>query len=129
ILADLGILFCLCVAARFRRVVRIKSALPCILMLLTAPVGMYFATAGTEDWVNEADISSGFSAEDLADCRIDPRWHFDSLTSPLVSGNEYNAELSRSTMYSSITNSAYSELYYDILMTPIRINNRVAVLT
>ncbi len=129
ILAELGILFCLCMIARFRKVMRIKSALPCILMLLTAPVGMYFTTAGTEDWVNEADISSGFSSEDLADCRIDPRWHFDSLTSPLVSGNEYNAGLTRSTMYSSITNSAYSELYYDILMTPIRINNRVAVLT
>ena len=32
-------------------------------------------------------------------------------------------------MYSSVTNGEYSELYYDILMTPVRINNRVALLT
>src|SRR5699024_1313733 len=61
IMAELGILFCLCVTARFRRVVRIKSVLPCILMLLTAPVGMYFTTAGREDWVYETGISAGFS--------------------------------------------------------------------
>ena len=32
-------------------------------------------------------------------------------------------------MYSSVTNSAYSDLYYDVLNTPIRINNRIALLT
>ena len=37
--------------------------------------------------------------------------------------------MTRSTMYSSVTSQAYSSLYYDTLMTPIRINNRVALLT
>ena len=32
-------------------------------------------------------------------------------------------------MYSSVTSQAYSSLYYDTLMTPVRINNRVAILT
>lgn len=139
IMADLAILFCLCAAARSRHISRpehcIRSSgcritpLVCSVLLLIAPVGMYFTTAGTEGWVKKRDIETGLSSEELADCRMDPRWHFDSLVSPLVSGNELNTGLLRSTMYSSITNAAYSELYYDILMTPIRINNRVAVLT
>ena len=32
-------------------------------------------------------------------------------------------------MYSSVTNQAYSNVYYDYLQTPIRINNRVAIVT
>lgn len=57
---------------------------------------------------------------------MDPRYHFDSLAAPLASGNEtVTSEMTRSSMYSSVTNSAYSDLYYDILMTPIGINNRV----
>lgn len=139
IMTDLAILFCLCAAARlgcrFRTEVPAPSArfrltpLLCSILLLIAPVGMYFTTAGTEDWVKGTDISAGFTSEQLEDYEMDSRWHFDSLTSPLVSGNEHNTGLTRSTMYSSVTNAAYSDLYYDILMTPIRINNRVALLT
>lgn len=139
VIADLAILFCLCTAIRLRNIFRpehhthspgcCKTALVCSILLLIAPVGMYFTTAGTEDWVKKSDISTGFTAEESADFEMDPRWHFDSLVSPLVSGNKHNTGLLRSTMYSSVTNAAYSELYYDILMTPIRINNRVAILT
>lgn len=55
---------------------------------------------------------------------------FDSLTEPLANGNRApEAKITRSSMYSSVTNSAYSDLYYDVLNTPIRINNRIALLT
>ena len=99
------------------------------LALLAAPIGLYLTTAGTEDWVKNEDISPGITAEESESVGMDPLYHFDSLLSPLVSGNELFPEITRSTMYSSITNQAYSDLYYDTLLTPIRINNRVALLT
>ena len=134
ILLELAILFCLCLAIRLRR----KYARPSFaaasgwltaVLLLISPVGMYLTTAGTEDWVEESEISPGFTADELSQVQFDPLYHFDSLLSPLVDGNELNTHLHRSTMYSSVTNGEYSELYYDILMTPVRINNRVALLT
>ena len=134
ILLELAILFCLCLAIRLRQ----KYARPSFVaasgwltavLLLISPVGMYLTTAGTEDWVKESEISPGYTADELDQVQFDPLYHFDSLLSPLVDGNELNTHLHRSTMYSSVTNGEYSELYYDILMTPVRINNRVALLT
>lgn len=134
ILLDLAILFCLCLAIRLRQ----KYARPSFaavsgwltaVLLLISPVGMYLTTAGSEDWVKESEISPGFTADELSQVQFDPLYHFDSLLSPLVDGNELNTFLHRSTMYSSVTNGEYSELYYDTLMTPVRINNRVALLT
>ena len=134
ILLDLAILSCLCLAIRSRR----KYARPSFsaasgwltaVLLLISPVGMYLTTAGTEDWVKESEISPGFTADELRQVQFDPLYHFDSLLRPLVDGNELNTSLHRSTMYSSVTNGEYSELYYDTLMTPVRINNRVALLT
>lgn len=134
ILLDLAILFCLCLAMRPRRkYVRpsftAASGWLTAVLLLISPVGMYLTTAGTENWVKEAKISPGFTADELRQVQFDPLYHFDSLLSPLVDGNELNTSLQRSTMYSSVTNGDYSELYYDTLMTPVRINNRVALLT
>ena len=75
--------------------------------------------------------SSEFPAlSESSELSMNPLYHFDSLTEPLANGNLLPApEMTRSSMYSSVTNSAYSDLYYDTLMTPIRINNRVALLT
>ncbi len=99
-------------------------------LLLLSPVGMYLTTAGTEDWVKRPDISPGFTSDGLKAADMDPLYHFDSLLSPLTNSNRLTkAGMSRSTMYSSVTSQAYSSLYYDTLMTPIRINNRVALLT
>ena len=140
IMAELGILFFLCILNSIwqkypyfgnRLTPYTKTVLKgcCVLFLLIAPTGMYIATASTEDWVKENDISPGFTSDELAQIHFDPLYHFDSLISPLVSGNELKTGQIRSTMYSSITNGKYSNLYYDTLMTPIRINNRVALLT
>ena len=113
--------------SKFRR---ISAAFCLLLLILTAPVGMFLTTAGTEDWVKKTEISAGFTSEELQAVNMDPLYHFDSLISPLVSGNELpKADVTRSTMYSSITNLLYSRLYYDTLLTPVRINNRVALLT
>lgn len=147
IMAELGILFCLCVFARLKASIRLAALLQhlrsayvfpwirqaaaplCILLLIIGPVGMYLTTAGTNDWVKQTELSAGFTGQELKDADLDPRWHYDSMLSPLNSANELNTGQIRSTMYSSVTNGEYSELYYDTLMTPIRINNRVALLT
>lgn len=101
-----------------------------VVLLLAAPVGMYLATARTEVWVYRSDIAPGLTSEELREVSMDPLYHFDSLLSPLISGNELpKAGMTRSTMYSSVTGQAYADLYYDTLLTPIRINNRVALLT
>lgn len=130
IMLELGILFCLCLAPRLWRKSRYTVAdWLTVIFLIISPIGMYLSTAGTEDWVKGTDVSPGFTADELKQAQFDPLYHFDSLLSPLVSGNELNTSQVRSTMYSSVTNGEYSELYYDTLMTPIRINNRVALLT
>lgn len=142
ILAEAGTLFLLVLLFRgFRRRARLRRTWQHIagksaalfltaLLLLISPVGMYLTTAGTEDWVRHSDIAQGFTAEELKAVRMDPLYHFDSLLSPLNSGNELpKADITRSTMYSSVTSQPYSRLYYDTLMTPIRINNRVALLS
>ena len=149
IMLELGILFCLCLASRlwgkYGSAARRKDASEqesavsgrlytaagwlTVILLIISPIGMYLSTADTEDWVKETDVSPGFTADELKQVQFDPLYHFDSLLSPLVSGNELNTSQLRSTMYSSVTNGEYSGLYYDTLMTPIRINNRVALLT
>lgn len=143
IIADALLLFCFVLMTRTARCksplrqaigqktgIRFAAATVSLLLLLSAPVGLYISTAGTEDWVKRTDISSGFTDKEFKNMSMDPLYHFDSLISPLVSGNELpKTGLPRSTMYSSVMNQAYSNLYYDILKTPVRINNRVALLT
>ena len=89
------------------------------LLILIAPVGMYITTARKENWVKKADVSAKETYTKLADIPMDPLYHFDSLTEPLANGNRApEAKITRSSMYSSVTNSAYSDLYYDVLNTP-----------
>lgn len=118
---------------RFWLLPRLDSLFFCRLLplvLLMAPVGLYLTTASTEEWVYSKEIDAGFTKDELKDIDMDPLYHFDSMTEPLISANELpKSGMTRSTMYSSITNQSYSSLYYDTLLTPIRINNRVALLT
>ncbi len=56
-------------------------------------------------------------------------YRFDSIYEPLATGNrDASAGRKKSTMYSSVTDEAYRKIYYDRLMTPVQINNRIAVL-
>lgn len=99
-------------------------------LVLVPPAGLYLTTASTEEWVYADETSPGFTPDELAEVSMDPLYHFDSMKEPLISSNELPVSgMTRSTMYSSVTNSGYSDLYYDTLMTPIRINNRIALLT
>lgn len=109
---------------------RLLAGTGAFLLLLAAPVGLYLTTSGTEDWVSADQVNTVLAAGQTEDLDLDPLYHFDSLTEPLATGNELiHPNMPRSTMYSSVMNQAYSSFYYDTLQTPIRINNRVALLT
>ena len=140
ILIELGILFLFCLIQRRKQNLILQMfknprifarvELLVYLLILIAPVGMYITTARKENWVKKADVSAKETYTKLAEIPMDPLYHFDSLTEPLANGNRApEAKITRSSMYSSVTNSAYSDLYYDVLNTPIRINNRIALLT
>lgn len=133
IMTDAGLLFFFCILHRYSFSSKyLKQGIHSftMILLLIPPLGLYVSTASGEDWTNSTQTSTGFLSEELQNMAFDPLYHFDSLIFPLSSGNELAVpEITRSTMYSSITNTAYSNLYYDTLLTPIRINNRVALLT
>lgn len=107
----------------------------CLLLLLAAPFRMCLVTAEKEDWVKASELYPGLTEADLQEAAdlegdlTDPLYRSDSLTEALDSSNELLLPWqTRSAMYSSVTNQLYSDFYYDVLMTPIQIRNRVALL-
>ena len=57
-----------------------------------------------------------------------PFYRQDSLINPMNRSNtDITGGQNKSTMYSSVYNNAYSRVYYDLLKTPIQINNRLAI--
>ena len=58
-----------------------------------------------------------------------PLYRYDTLTDVLNTGNlAVNGRQQKSAMYSSISNEGYSNFYYDTLLSPVQINNRLAIL-
>lgn len=144
IMAELCLLLLLCLGTRTvsgKRPEKTPKALQnlkiagtaSVLLLLICPVGICLTTAQTEDWVMRDEISPGFSAEENFDIssRISfaPLYRFDSLAKSLETSNRFTVSgQHKSSMYSSVTSHSYSEFYYDRLRTPVRINNRIALL-
>ncbi len=97
-------------------------------LLFVMPFLFFLHSASTEDFVTEEQMASALStAVPAAD--TEPLYRFDSLSQPLAKGNaDASASRWKSTMYSSVYNNAYSRVYYDLLKTPIQINNRLAIL-
>ncbi len=122
ILADLLLVLCAALAGkRLRR--------PAYLLLLVLPALLYISASKGEDFAQLRQQNS-FSAAQMEQAAAEPLYRFDSLARPLDDSNRlcFSGQ-QKSSMYSSVTNSAYNTLFYDILQTPIRINNRVAMLT
>ena len=102
-----------------------RAVLP---LLFVMPFLFFLHSASTEDFVTSeemaAALSTPFSAADT-----ESLYRFDSLAQPLAKSNaDASASRWKSTMYSSVYNNAYSRVYYDLLKTPIQINNRLAIL-
>ncbi len=136
ITADL-ILLLICVSIGiFMEEKRIRIPIECwpanicgLILLLSVPAMLYVAKGQTEHYATIADESRDyFSQEDLERCCENPQARFDIIEHPsnntnyVIQGNQ-----NKSTLYSSISNSTYNKLLYDLLQMPISIRNRVAM--
>ncbi|MCI8299343.1 MAG: YfhO family protein [Lachnospiraceae bacterium] len=60
----------------------------------------------------------------------DPNYRFECLSEPFVNVNTQPLpKLGRTSMYSSVTDKHYADFYYNTMRNPIRIRNRVALMT
>ena len=101
----------------------------CILLLM--PCVLFVYTNRQEEFVGKEEAAAVESQETVQSAALENRlYRAEQLTEPLASCNRVAlANQQKSSMYSSITNAAYADVIYNQLQTPIRINNRVALLT
>ena len=110
-----------------------KAAALACLLLLPAPIVSFAAASFSEDYVSGEKLAQieaaehGSIAKTLgALVREQPLYRFDSLCDPLARANRLGEAcfgIGKSAMYSSVTNQAYSDFYYDLMQTPVQINN------
>ena len=100
-----------------------------ILFLCTTPAMLYLAKGGEEEYASVSDDSRDyFSQEDLEKYCENPQARFDITEHPSNNTNYViSGDQNKSTIYSSISNSTYNTLLYDVLRMPISIRNRVAM--
>ena len=100
-----------------------------LVLLLAIPSMLYLTKGQEEHYATIADESRDyFSREDLEACCENPQARFDVIEHPSNNSNYViTGEQNKSTLYSSISNSTYNTLVYDILQMPISIRNRVAM--
>lgn len=100
----------------------------CYLPLLVMPALIYLRMAQGESWA-EVPEQAAFLKEEKEQIYEDPLYRFDSIFDAVNEGNALDfAGQQKTTMYSSVTNAAYQDVYYNLLATPIQINNRTALL-
>lgn len=90
---------------------------------------LYLAKGQEERYASRSDESRDyFSQEDLEGYCENTQSRFDIIEHPSNNTNYViTGDQNKSTLYSSITNSTYNNLIYDILKMPISIRNRVAM--
>ena len=129
VLADFFLLLAAVFLLRvFSRRKAAKPAGAALFLLFVMPFLCFLRSASTEDFVTKEQMASALSTPS---CTVDTEslYRYDSLVQPLAKSNaDASAARWKSTMYSSVYNNAYSRVYYDLLKTPIQINNRLAVL-
>lgn len=112
-----------------------KAVVLACLLLLPAPIVSFVSASFREDYVSGEKLvkieaaEHGSIAKTLV--REQPLYRFDSLCDPLARANRLGEAcfgIGKSAMYSSVTNQAYSDFYYDLMQTPVQINNQVAIL-
>lgn len=94
-------------------------------LLCIIPCILFVKISQTEDFVKTEDvfaIPGTFKTTETL-CR------YDSLATALNIGNLANSNgLPKSSVYTSVSNADYGDFYYDVMQTPIQINNRLAIL-
>lgn len=108
-----------------------KKQLPIYLLLCLFPMAVSIVIGRQDEFISDADTRQNvFSREELEDLNLDRRYRFDTLTEPYANANTLPfGGMGKTTMYSSVTDSGYADFYYNTMRNPIRVRNRVALMT
>lgn len=100
------------------------------LVLLVMPVIGTVVLSSQEEFVSEKTRNlDAFTGKEVKSIAKEEWARTDYLSQPLMHVNQIQYSTQKTTgMYSSVTNKRYAAFYYDIMHTPVRINNRVALL-
>lgn len=105
-----------------------KNSIACIL-LCVMPALLFLSTAKTETFSDSSTQSrEAFTSQELKTVCTQPGSAVDIFTAPMTNSNYTPLEnYRRTTMYSSVSNTAYNHLFYDILKMPVSTRNRVSM--
>lgn len=133
IVADTGIVFAVVLISKIVQEKNVQFGYKPLeiyryLFLLVMPAIIFLRIAQEESWVEVLE-QSAFSEEEIAQECGNSLYRCDNISGTLNAGNvlEFTGQ-QKTTMYSSVTNPGYQGVYYDLLFTPIQINNRTALL-
>lgn len=99
-----------------------------VLLTWVLPALLFLSTAQTEAYASPDKIRSAFTEEEILSACTKPESCIDLLSSPMTNSNYLPATgLKRTTIYSSVSNSSYNHVFYDILKMPVSTRNRVTI--
>lgn len=132
IIADMGIAAFVVVLQKLRyreNVTPFWNTLSCVLLCIM-PCLIFLQTMQKDNFVKKGDATtSDLISETESNTISRPLYRSDSLIDPLNSCNLADKKgVQKSSMYSSITNKDYASVYYDTFLSPVQINNSVAIL-
>lgn len=109
---------------------RLQSFSGCLL-LVVAPILIFLTVNKSEIYIEASDNRQElFPKETLSELCLDRNYRFGYLTMPFATVNLTAVQgLGNVNLYSSVTNSEYADYFYNTARNPIRIRNRVALMT
>lgn len=110
---------------------RYHRYLPLYLLLCLAPALVSITVGSNDQFILASDNRQAvFSKEELEALDLSSNYRFDCLTEPFANANVLPLQgIGSACMYSSVTDSKYADFFYNIMRNPIRIRNRVALMT
>lgn len=98
-------------------------------LVFLIPSLIFVSTARTESYASASTKSREiFSQKEIKSVLSEADRTMDILSAPMTNSNYLPlGSLRRTTMYSSVSNSTYNRLFYDILKMPVSTRNRVSM--
>ncbi len=108
-----------------------RKPLPFYLLFCLVPAAVSVTVGQNDQFISASDNRHAvFSQEELETLELNRNYRFDCLTEPYANVNVLPLrDMGSTTMYSSVTDSNYADFYYNIMKNPIRVRNRVALMT
>ncbi len=105
--------------------------LPAYLLLCIPPAIALITVSSNDQFISASDARQAvFSTKELEALNMDKSYRFDCLTEPYANVNVLPLQgMGSTTMYSSVTDKSYADFYYNVCKNPIRVRNRVALMT